>query len=243
MVCCEGETSVDERVAVQRDGQGDGIREGDVYDVREGGKWWPARLACGELGWYLIAEDGRRCWPLVSLWRWQALGQGKHWEGVVNERVCGDVVCVGMAAPLAWELIEQLMVGNAVLIDIRYAARSRWFPQWNKSWLLKRWGTRYTHERGLSNANYRDKEQPVTLVNPGPAVEGAVELLTKGYGLVLLCACDGEQMACHCREVVRLIEERLQQVMPDSSPVAWVRRVIGGGRVGRASGGQASLGA
>jgi len=149
-----------------------------------------------------------------------------------------------MAAPLAAELIEQLMGERSVLlIDIRYAARSRWFAQWNKSYLLKRWGARYTHERGLGNVNYRDRDKPVVLVNPGPAVEGAVDLLTKGFSLVLLCACDGEHMACHCREVVRLIEERLQQVMPDTRLSAWMRRVIGGGRVGRASGGQASLGA
>ena len=243
MACREGETGTDERVAIQRDGQGEGIREGDVYDVRESGKWWPARLVCGESGWYLIAEDGRRSWPLISLWRWQALGQGKHWEGVLSGG-CGSVVCVGMAAPLASELVEQLMGDMSVLlIDIRYAARSRWFPQWNKSALCTRWGTRYSHERGLGNAKYRDRDKPVMLVNPEPAVVGAVDLLTKGYSLVLLCACDGELTACHCREVVRLIEERLQQVRPDSPLVAWVRRVIGGGRAGRASGGQASLGA
>ncbi len=234
---------VEEHVALARDGQGEGIREGDVYDVREGGQWWPARLVCGESGWYLIAEDGRRCWPLISLWRWQALGQGRHWEGVLSGG-CGSVVCVGTAAPGAGELIEQLMGEMSVLlIDIRYAARFRWCPQWNKSALCGRWGARYTHERGLGNANYRDRDKPVVLVNPGPAVAGAVELLAKGYSLVLLCACDGEHMACHCREVMRLIEERLREVMPDSSLVAWVRRVIGGGRVGHASGGQASLGA
>ncbi len=243
MASREGETGTDERVAIQRDGQGEGIREGDVYDVREGGKWWPARLVCGESGWYLIAEDGRRCWPLVFLWRWQALAQGKHWEGVLSG-ACGSVACVGTAAPGAEELIEQLMADMSVLlIDIRYAARSRWFPQWNKSWLLRRWGARYTHERGLGNANYREAGKPVELVNPGPAVVGAVDLIAKGYSLVLLCACDGELTACHCREVVQLIEQRLQQAMPDTSLVAWVRRVIGGGRVGRASGGQASLGA
>jgi len=149
-----------------------------------------------------------------------------------------------MAAPGAAELIEQLMGEMSVLlIDIRYAARSRWYPQWNKSRLSARWGARYTHERGLGNVNYRDRDKSVELVNPGPAVEGAVDLMGKGYSLVLLCACDGEHMACHCREVMRLIEERLREVMPDSSLVAWVRRVIGGGRVGHASGGQASLGA
>jgi len=243
MASREGETGTDERVAIQRDGQGEGIREGDVYDVREGGKWWPARLVCGELGWYLMAEDGRSCWPLVSLWRWQALGQGKHWEGVLSGG-CGSVVCVGMAAPLAAELIEQLMGERSVLlIDIRYAARSRWYPQWNKSRLSARWGARYTHERGLGNANYRDRDKSVELVNPGPAVEGAVDLLTKGYSLVLLCACDGELTACHCREVVRLIEQRLQQVLPDTRLSAWVRRLVRSGRAGRASGGQASLGA
>lgn len=238
---------VDERVAIQRDGQAAGIHEGDVYDVCDGGTWWEACLVCGELGWYLVAEDGRRSWPLISLWRWQALGQGKRWAGVRSGWECGGVACVGTAAPGAAELIEQLMLPDVsvLLVDIRYAARSRWMLQWNKSRLLARWGPRYTHERGLGNANYREAGKPVKLVNPEPAVTGAVDLLTKGYSLVLLCGCDGEQMACHCRLVLSLIEERLQQVLPDTSPLSWVRRMVrrggGGGERERVSVGQASL--
>jgi hypothetical protein len=156
-------------------------------------------------------------------------------------------MCVGTAAPGAAELIEQLMRSDTsvLLIDIRYAARSRWLPQWNTSRLLARWGSRYTHERELGNANYRERGKPVKLVNPEPAVAGAVDLLTKGYSLVLLCGCDGEQMACHCRLVLSLIEERLQQVLPDTSPFTWVRRLVrrGGGveTAPQASGRQASL--
>jgi hypothetical protein len=238
---------VDEQVAIQREGQTEGIHEGDMYDVCDGGKWWAARLVCGELGWYLVTDDRRRTWPLISLWRWQALGHGKHWEGVRSSQGCGSVACVGTAAPGAAKLIEQVMLpdNSVLLIDIRYAARSRWVPQWNKSRLLARWGARYTHERGLSNANYREVGKLVKLVNPEPALAGAVDLLTKGYSLVLMCACDGEQMACHCRLVLSLIEERVRQVSPDTLPLAWVRRLVRrGSRVEtaqQASGRQASL--
>ena len=106
----------------------------------------------------------------------------------------------------AVEDVEQLMlVPTMLLIDIRYAARSRWRPHWNKSALQARWGSRYTHERGLSNTNYKDNGKPLALVAPDSSVEGAADLLWKGYSLLLLCACRGDDETCHCQLVASLI--------------------------------------
>ena len=116
---------------------------------------------------------------------------------------------MGTAAPSALEDVEQLMhLPTMLLIDIRYAARSRWRPSWNTSALQARWGSRYTHERGLSNANYKDNGKPLALVAPEQSVEGAADLLWKGYHLLLLCACRRDDETCHCRLVVSPITQR-----------------------------------
>jgi hypothetical protein len=161
---------------------------------------------------------------LVSLWRWCALSRGTHTEGTV-EGVHGDVWIVGAAAPGAWEEVERLVLGEgALLVDIRYAARSRWFPQWNKSWLVARFGSRYTHERGLANANYKDHSLPIKLVDPDRGVAGAVELVMKGFFLVLLCACRGDDPACHCWLVASLITQGVKEARCAASPLRFFRR-------------------
>lgn len=224
-------------------GQPDGFYEGKCFEVVEDGKGWPARLVCGASGWFFVSEGGRRSWPLISLWYWQALGHDAHQEGAVACGESGAVWLVGTAASDAAQQVEALMAESSMLlIDVRYAARSRWRPQWNRSALLARWGARYTHERGLGNRHYRDTEKAVELVKPEPAIAGAVELLVKGYSLLLLCGCDGTDTACHCRLVVSLIEAHMQQGRAASSPLAPLRRLIGWGRV-VAVGGQASSGA
>lgn len=202
----------------------DGFHEGDVYDLWDGGQWWACILTQEASGWYFIEDGGLQRWPLISLWRWRALSHGAHWEGVV-EGVIGGLWTVGTAAPGAVEEVEQLMSdGQALLIDIRYAARSRWFPEWNKSRLLARWGTRYTHERGLSNANYKDHSLPIKLVDPDQGVAGSVDLIMKGFGLVLLCACRGDDHACHCWRVSSLIMEQVKEARRSSSVLRFFKR-------------------
>ena len=214
--------------AVPCAGQPDGFYEGKRFEVFEDGKGWPVRLVCGASGWYFVTDDGRRCWSLISLWHWQALGHGAHQEGAVTFGESGEVWLVGTAAGDAAQQVEASMAEpSMLLIDIRYAARSRWRPGWNRSALVARWGARYTHERGLGNANYREQDKVVELVKPEPAIAGAVDLLLKGYSLLLLCGCDGTDTACHCRLVVSLIEARLKQMRADASPLAVLRRLVG----------------
>jgi hypothetical protein len=201
-----------------------GFHEGDIYDVWERGQWWTCILTCDVSGWYFITEDGLQRWPLISLWRWRALSYGTHAEGAISG-VIGGLWIVGTASPGAMETVEQLVVEeHALLIDIRYAARSQWFPQWNKGRLLARFGVRYTHERGLANANYKDHSLPIKLVDPDRAVAGAAGLVIKGFGLVLLCACRGDDEACHCRLVASMIMEQVKEARRAASPLRFFRR-------------------
>jgi hypothetical protein len=191
-----------------------GFFEGGQCDLIDSGQRYAVRLVYRESGWCLLAEDDSRYWPLIALWRWQALAHGKRIEGMVNE-VQGQVYLVGTAAPVAETMIEQLMEDSRVLlIDIRYAARSRWFPWCNKNRLLARWSPRYTHERGLSNRHYKRPDLPVELVASERSIAGAVDLLRKGLSLCLLCACRGDNEACHCRSVIRLLAEQLAGPRP-----------------------------
>ncbi|MHB8598859.1 MAG: hypothetical protein ACYDER_18825 [Ktedonobacteraceae bacterium] len=198
-----------------------GFQDGDAYEVVDvDGSHWLAHLVCTEDGWYCIADDGSRSWFLVSLWYWSALAHRQHWVGDTGA-TCGELYRVGTAAPSAVEDVEQLMqLPTMLLIDIRYAARSRWRPSWNKSALQARWGSRYTHERGLSNGNYKDNGKPIALVAPDSSVDGAADLLWKGYSLLLLCACRGDDETCHCQMVASLIVQRFTALKRERSLLA-----------------------
>ncbi len=198
-----------------------GFQDGDAYEVVDvDGSHWLAHLVHTDDGWYCVADDGSRSWFLVFLWHWSALAHGHLWIGDTGETF-GELYRVGTAAPLAVEDVESLMqLPTMLLIDIRYAARSRWRPQWNKSALQARWGSRYTHERGLANANYRDNGKLIALVAPVSSVEGAAGLLWKGYSLLLLCACRGDDQTCHCQLVMSLIVQRFAVMKREHSLLA-----------------------
>jgi hypothetical protein len=196
-------------LVVPRPGVPFGFFEGAECDLIDAGQRYAVRLVHQESGWCLLSEDSSRYWPLLALWRWQALASGTRIEGVVNDTP-GQVYLIGAAASSAESMIEQLMEDSSMLlIDIRYAARSRWFPWCNKNQLLARWSPRYTHERGLSNKNYKYPGLLVELVSPDKSITGAVDLLRKGLSLCLLCACRGDDEGCHCRAVIALLAEKL----------------------------------
>ncbi len=198
-----------------------GFQDGDAYEVVDvDGSRWLGHLVSTDDGWYCLADDGSRVWFLVSLWHWSALAHGHHWEGIASD-TAGEVYRVGTAAPSAAADVESLMLlPSMLLIDIRYAARSRWRPQWNTSALLARWGSRYTHERGLSNGNYKHNGKPLALVAPASSVEGAADLLWKGYSLLLLCACREDDSECHCCLVSSLIAQRFAHLKRERSVLA-----------------------
>ncbi len=196
-------------LVVPRPGVSFGFFEGAQCDLVDGGQRYAVCLVHRESGWCLLSEDESRYWPLIALWRWQALASGTRIEGVVSDAP-GQVYLIGAAALSAESMIEQLMEDSSMLlVDIRYAARSRWFPWCNYNRLVARWSPRYTHERGLSNKNYKYPDLSVELVSPDKGIAGAVDLLRKGLNLCLLCGCRGNDEACHCRVVLALLAEQL----------------------------------
>ncbi|GCE18630.1 DUF488 domain-containing protein [Dictyobacter kobayashii] len=113
----------------------------------------------------------------------------------------GSIYTLGYARPEAAAQLEQLMVDPMMLlVDVRYAARSRWLTQWSKKQLLVRWGERYIHEPRLGNVNYRERHKPIVLADPDAALEQVVSWLHQGFSVVLLCGCVNEQ-TCHRRLV------------------------------------------
>lgn len=124
----------------------------------------------------------------------------------------GQVYAIGYTAAGSEQLLEQVMSDPMMLlIDIRLVPRSRWFPQWNKKQLVKRWDKRYRHERRLGNLNYKNRRKPIELVDAAGGIESLVALLQAGYSLVLLCACV-QYEACHRKLVAELLLQSLAQL-------------------------------
>src|SRR5579859_874116 len=187
--------------------------EGEVYRVVVDGVVCLAQLVQRDGSWYFFFEDGGKLIPVVSLWWWCALSSGRYWVGEVSGVTHGGVLRVGAAMIGADGEVGRVMADpSVVLVDIRYAARGRWRHEWDRGALRARFGSRYTHERGLANANFQDREKSVALVNAEKALAGAVDLLSKGFSLLLLCGCNGDNAQCSCRKVEALIVERFRQV-------------------------------
>ncbi|EFH89347.1 DUF488 domain-containing protein [Ktedonobacter racemifer] len=117
----------------------------------------------------------------------------------------GRVYLLGYAAPGAAGQLEQWMADTSVvLVDIRLAARSRWMREWNKGWLVKRWGDRYVHESRLGNVNYQDRRQPIAICDLPGGLAVVTDLLSQDRSVVLLCACADESL-CHRRVVAEAL--------------------------------------
>ncbi len=124
----------------------------------------------------------------------------------------GTLYTLGYAAPGAHEQLDVLMEDpSMLLVDIRFAARSRWYRDWHKGRLVERWGPRYLHERRLGNVNYQHRRKPIELLDAEGGVAAVVELLRQGYSVLLLCACTDYQR-CHRRLVAEMVAERLAQM-------------------------------
>ena len=94
-----------------------------------------------------------------------------------------------------------------LLLDIRYRPISRYRPQWNKSRLQAQWGTRYKHCRTLGNINYKDRSQPIVLLDPEPTITIVAQHLESGNNIIVMCACKSHD-ECHRKPVIELIQQR-----------------------------------
>lgn len=96
-----------------------------------------------------------------------------------------------MSAPRLHQIVAAL---DAVLIDIRFSARSR-IPEWSKGRLEELFGGDYLHLQSLGNAEYKTGGMRITHYENGKAsIEVVMETL--GKPVVLMCAC-GSPSECH----------------------------------------------
>lgn len=117
----------------------------------------------------------------------------------------GKLLTLGYTEPDARKRLEAFMEElDTRLIDIRYAPRSQWRPEWNKSALSEKYGLRYAHLRELGNVNYKRLDEPIELLAPEEGVRRVVRLLQQGQSVVLLCACQNYD-TCHRKTVYELI--------------------------------------
>ncbi|GCE16996.1 DUF488 domain-containing protein [Dictyobacter kobayashii] len=125
---------------------------------------------------------------------------------------------IGYAAPGSEDLVLSLMHSypQALLLDVRLRARSRWFPAWNRRALETRWGERYIHELRFGNVNYQYPRRPIELADPDAVVPWAASLLLQGYHLLVLCACK-DYARCHRKVVVERIYQRCVEGVHDAS--------------------------
>lgn len=91
------------------------------------------------------------------------------------------------------DLISYLDHTGAMLVDVRFSAKSMQ-PRWTRKGLTEMVGQhRYIHIRALGNKNY--KGGPVELLDPDGAVMEMAELLPLKPA-ILLCAC-ADWRECH----------------------------------------------
>jgi len=107
-----------------------------------------------------------------------------------------------------------------LLVDIRYAPRSRFYPQFRREALDRRYNVaglspmpascqhvRYVWYQSLGNRNYA-KGGPIRLDNPELGIPQVVAELRAGRDVILLCACCDESR-CHRLLVARLVQDAL----------------------------------
>ena len=91
---------------------------------------------------------------------------------------------------------------DATVVDTRISPRSR-NPDWRKSNLEQKLGSRYVHEKSCGNKNY--KGGPVRILDSGDCVNSLVDRLDDGP-VILLCYCP-EPRKCHRSKVARMVRE------------------------------------
>ncbi len=103
-------------------------------------------------------------------------------------------------------LAHILNLYDARLVDVRANPRSR-VPHWNGEALRRRLGNhRYMHVQSLGNANYKQADAPIQLINPALAATILRPVLEK-MNIVLMCGCkDGRD--CHRTPAAAYLAER-----------------------------------
>ena len=92
---------------------------------------------------------------------------------------------------------------RAVLVDIRFSPRAR-NPQYNQSFLVKTFGSRYIHLKEFGNKNYTGG--PIEFVDFD---KGVIELLNllEFKPCILMCGC-WNRRTCHRYTIAHWLEEK-----------------------------------
>lgn len=124
-----------------------------------------------------------------------------------------ELLTIGYAVPGVLDTIDAFLKNeHACLVDIRWSARSRWYPEFNKRSLEQRYGDQYTHCPALGNLNYRpeDRDQGIRIANPEVGVWRVLSLMRNGDDVMLMCACKDYER-CHRKVVYDLIMTELSK--------------------------------
>ena len=117
----------------------------------------------------------------------------------------GTLYTVGYAGRTLEELVALAEAHQALLVDIRYSARSR-IPAFTQASLARGLGDRYVHVPALGNRNYQ--AGPIALADYPAGREAIRALLMHETALVLLCVCRNVQ-TCHRATVAEALSNDL----------------------------------
>jgi hypothetical protein len=110
-------------------------------------------------------------------------------------------------------LVHHLMARDPrmLLIDTRMAPRSR-MPEWNRSSLHTRYGTRYRWAGAFLGNRHYATGGSITLADPARGIAGLLQYLQEGYPLILLCGCH-DLTRCHVQVIVTLLQQACPTVL------------------------------
>lgn len=91
---------------------------------------------------------------------------------------------------------------QTILLDIRLSPTGHY--DYMQQALKKRFGKQYKHAPGLGNVNHKQRDMPIQLADPAPAIQKILEGLATGYSFILLCGCVHYEK-CHRRFVEELV--------------------------------------
>lgn len=117
---------------------------------------------------------------------------------------------IGYLNPGSLEQIQQLVNQGALLVDIRFSARSYYRPWFTAKRLRSRFKTAYTRLRDLGNKNYANPNADIVLLNPALGIPQLLTLLEQ-QDVCLLCRCK-KLAKCHTTVVL----EAIQQSCPEA---------------------------
>ena len=124
-----------------------------------------------------------------------------------------EILTIGYTELGAQERIDAFLKDeSAVLVDIRFSARSRWAGQFGKGVLERRYKKQYVHCPEFGNVNYRpeDRSKGIELAWPDLGLKRVMWRIQAGHPVMLMCACK-DYGKCHRKVVYDLLMAELNK--------------------------------